>query len=224
MGGAKTLADRAKILKMEDRVSRSFGDVSFHGWDVGPYFLIHDASHTEGHVCLFDPGRKLLLSGDVTIEINPAFFYSSTRRCQEAAESFRRMAEAGFIETVGDSHRTSTYFPRLLEERGIDPLHPTQVKDLMHGKKECASFFGFFEDYYRRLQTEVMDALGHCGRAEIKDIVEQIRATKDPAMRFKISMRFPDFPSRLDVLVASVLRDEGVQPFQEGKRILFELS
>lgn len=222
MGGAKTLADQATVLRLADRVSRRFGPVELAGWDLGPFFLIHDASHTQGHICLLDPDRKLLLAGDVTIEINPAFFYSSTRLCQEAAGSFRQLAEAGFVETVGDSHRTSIFFPRLLEKGGIAPLSPLQTRDIFRGREECAAFFGLFEDYYRRLQEQVRLAHRRLGRAEIGDIVEELSASKDPAMRFKAAMRFPDFPSRLDVLAAGVLRDDGVRPVKEGDRIVFD--
>lgn len=222
MDGATTLADKAQVLKLEDRITRHFGSVEVPGWDVGPFFLIHDASHTPGHVCLYDQERKLMLAGDVTIEINPAFFYSSTKRCQEVSGWLRKMSEEGFVELAGDSHRTSTYLPTLLDKFQIDIMHPTEALDFMRGKDQCVAFFGFFEKYYERLQEEVLAAHMRCGRSTVNEVVEEVRASKDPYMRGKCNLCFPEFPSRLDVLVASVLREEGITPQKEDDRIVFE--
>ncbi|MFW6113306.1 MAG: MBL fold metallo-hydrolase, partial [Actinomycetota bacterium] len=96
--GVKTLAEQAEILPLENRVKRNFGGVELEGWEVGRFFAVHDASHTPGHISLYDPENKLMLSGDVTIEINPAFLYSSLDRCIDYCDRYRRMAEEGYIE------------------------------------------------------------------------------------------------------------------------------
>jgi glyoxylase-like metal-dependent hydrolase (beta-lactamase superfamily II) len=220
MGGARTLTDRAQILSLESRVKRRFGSVELQGWEVGRFFAVHDASHTPGHISLYDPENKLLLAGDVTVEINPAFFYTSMRACTEAAGWFRRMAEEGLVELAADSHRSKTFFPELFEKYRMEPLHETQLADAVRGKDACAAFFGTFEDYYRMLQEEVISAHRRIGPSTVGEIVEELRASPAPAVRLKCGLKWPAFPSRMDVLVASVLKEAGVTPERQGNRIV----
>jgi glyoxylase-like metal-dependent hydrolase (beta-lactamase superfamily II) len=220
MSGARTLVERAEILSLESRSRRRFGSVELPGWEVGRFFAIHDASHTPGHISLYDAENKLLLSGDVTVEINPAFFYTSMKACTEAAGWFRQMAEEGFIELAADSHRSRTFFPDLFDKYRISPMHETQLADAIRGKAACRAFFGAFEDYYRTLREEVGAAHRRIGRATVGEIVEELRGSPQAAVRMKSAMKFPAFPSRMDVLVASVLKESGVKPDPEGERIV----
>lgn len=220
MGGARTLVERAQILSLESRIKRRFGTVELQGWEVGRFFAVHDASHTPGHISLYDPENKLLLSGDVTVEINPAFFYTSMSACTQAAGWFRRMAEEGFIELAADSHRSKSFFPGLFEKYRMEPLHETQLADAVRGRSACEAFFGTFEDYYGTLVEEVLSAHRRIGPATVGDIVEEVRASPAPAVRLKTALKWPAFPSRIDVLVASVLKEAGVKPERQGNRIV----
>jgi glyoxylase-like metal-dependent hydrolase (beta-lactamase superfamily II) len=220
MSGARTLVERAEILPLESRITRRFGSVELQGWEVGRFFAIHDASHTPGHISLYDPENKLLLCGDVTVEINPAFFYTSMNACTEAAGWFRRMAEEGFIELAADSHRSKTFFPDLFDKHRISPMHETQLAGAIRGKPACQAFFGTFEEYYRMLQEEVLASHRRIGRSTVGEIVEEVRGSAKAAVRLKSAMKFPAFPSRMDVLVASVLKEAGVEPDREGQRIV----
>jgi len=219
--GVRTLADRAQVLPLQGKVKRSFGSVELEGWEVGRFFAIHDASHTPGHISLYDPENKLMLSGDVTIEINPAFLYSSLDRCIDMCAKFRRMSEEGYIELATDSHRSSTFFPLVYEQFGMEPLHRIQLADVAKGKEECAAFFGTLGDLYGGLKREVMAAHSRIGEATVIEIVEEMAASGDAAVKLKMAMRFPDFPSRPEVLVAEVLKSMGAPRRREEKRILF---
>jgi glyoxylase-like metal-dependent hydrolase (beta-lactamase superfamily II) len=221
-GGARTLAEQATTLRLEDRKSRRFGSIELQGWEVGRFFAIHDGSHTPGHISLYDPDNKLLLSGDVTVEINPAFFYSSVGRCIEASRNFRRLAEQGYIELTGDSHRSATFFPELFDKYKISPLSEMQLVDVARGGDECVAFFRTFEDYYSQLREEVLRAHERAGTATVGDILEELCASRSPAVQLKRAMLFPEFPSRMDVLVAAVLKEAGVTPRREGKRIVLD--
>lgn len=222
--GVKTLADKAEILPLQDRVKRTFGEVELEGWEVGRFFVVHDASHTPGHVSLYDPENKLMLSGDVTIEINPAFLYSSLDRCIDYCDRYRRMAEEGYIELAGDSHRTSTFFPSVLEQFGIQPLHEIQLADVARGREECSAFYATLGGMYESLKREVLSAHSRIGEATVLDILEEFGASQDPAVKMKMAMRFPEFPSRAEVLVAEVLKSTGASRRCEGKGILFSPS
>jgi glyoxylase-like metal-dependent hydrolase (beta-lactamase superfamily II) len=220
MGGIETLAGQAELLSLDSRVTRQVGSVTLTGWEVGRFFAIHDASHTPGHICLYDPDNKLLLAGDVTIEINPAYFYSSMDKCREACGWFRRMAEEGTIELAGDGHRSRTRFADILDRFGASPLHETQTAHVMEGREACAAFFSTFERYYGQLQQEVINAHRRIGDSTVGEIVEELVSSRSPAVQLKKSITFPRWPNRMDVLVASVLREAGVIPRREGARIL----
>ncbi|OPL13139.1 MAG: hypothetical protein AVO39_10865 [delta proteobacterium MLS_D] len=218
--GIQTLADKAEILSLESRVTKRIGTVELTGWEVGRFFAIHDASHTPGHISLYDPENKLLISGDVTIEINPAFFYSSVDKCQEACGWFRQMAEEGNVVLAGDSHRSKTFFPELFDRYGMEALHPIELADIAQGRDRCVDFFSMFENYYKELKNEVLSAHSRTGEATVAEILEELLASRAPSVRLKKAMQFPQFPSRMDVLVAKVLKDAGVTPRHEGKRIV----
>jgi glyoxylase-like metal-dependent hydrolase (beta-lactamase superfamily II) len=220
MGGIQTLADKATILSLDKRVTKRYGNTELIGWEVGRFFVIHDAAHTAGHISIYDPENKMLLTGDVTIEINPAFFYSSIDKLIQTSRAFANMTKEGFVELVADSHRSKTFTSRLYEKYNINPLHATQMADEIRGKKDCEAFLSTFHDYYSDLKKGVGEAHAKVGAAEVKDIVEELTASPNAAVQFKKALFFPNFPSRMDVLVAGILKEAGVRPRREGKKII----
>ncbi|RJP28340.1 MAG: MBL fold metallo-hydrolase [Actinobacteria bacterium] len=219
--GIRNLSDRATILPSAARVKRRFGQVELEGWEVGRFFAIHDASHTPGHISLYDPENKLLLSGDVTVEINPAFYYSSLERCISTCGQFRRMAEEGYIELATDSHRSTTFFPDVMRTLRLTPFDEIEMTDVARGREECIRFFRAFEDFYSRLRDDILDVHARMGEATIPEITEELRAVDDAAVNLRKAMRFQRIPGRLDVLVAVVLKEAGATSRREGGRVIF---
>ena len=219
--GINTLADRAEILLLDEREEWRFGDVSFRGWEVGRFLAVHDATHSPGHLSFYDPEDKVFLSGDATLEINPAFFDSSLETCIEMMGLFKRFAELGYVETATDAHRSSIWAEELAISFGYDPIHPVQAVDMARGVEECTSLYAFFEDYYSALKREVMSALFRLGEATVPEMVEEFEASQDPNARFKTLMAFPRLPSRVDVMVANVMKENGIPRRHEGERIVF---
>jgi glyoxylase-like metal-dependent hydrolase (beta-lactamase superfamily II) len=220
-GGIDSLSSRATVLPSTDKVKRSFGTVELEGWEVGRFFAIHDASHTPGHISLYDPGNKLLLSGDVTVEINPAFYYSSLERCISTCGKFRRMAEEGYIELATDSHRSTTFFPDVMDSLKLTPFDDMEMVDVARGREECVRFFGAFEALYSNLRDDVLSAHARTGEATIPQITEELRSIDEPANNLRKAMKFQRIPGRLDVLVAVVLKEAGAVNRREGERVLF---
>lgn len=214
----RSLAEQAEVLQLDRRERRRYGDVEVKGWQVGRFFAIHDGSHSPGHVCIYDPKNKLILTGDVTIEINPAFFDTSMERLIQAAGSLRRMAQQGFIEVAADSHRNPVAMTEVMGLLGLEPFHDTQLKDAARGAEECTAFLKTFEDYYVSLRDETLAAHARLGEATVKEIVSELEKSTNPHTRFKTS--FP-FPSRPEVLVARVLDENGYNRRKKGDRILF---
>jgi len=214
----KNLSDKADILYLKDRVRRNYGSTEVAGWEIGRFFAIHDGAHSPGHVSLYDPQNKILFSGDVTVEVNPAFFYSSIEKLINVCGDFIKMAQEGYIEMVADAHRSQTFFPPLLEKYKAEVYSDYQLIDVARGKKESESFLQAFHDYYKMLKDGVINAHAGTGDAEVRDIVEELSGLKNPAVRFKQALVWPRIPSRMDVLVASVLKETGVKPVREGKK------
>ena len=217
--GVETLADRAVILPDESRVERSYGDTTFLGWEIGRFFAIHDATHSPGHLSIYDPEHKVLLTGDATLEINPAFLNSSLNRCITVMGQFRRLVEQGFVNLATDAHRSSIWAARVFDTMGCPPINDVQVADVLEGQARCAAFFAFYEAYYEGIKGEVLGALSRLKQATVRQLIEEFRATKNEYAQFKSLLVFPKVPSRLDVTVANVLREANLPRYKENGRI-----
>ncbi|MFZ5645910.1 MAG: hypothetical protein ACOY46_20330 [Bacillota bacterium] len=223
MSGVNHLADQAEILTMDSRVSRKLGDMEFLGWEVGRFFAIHDGSHSPGHITLYDPKYKILLTGDVTVEINPPFMNTSMERLIEYSEKYRRLSEQGVVEIASDSHRSTLWWSRIMEEVNMEPLHRLQLTDVLYGKDQCATFFQVFENYYKDVKNEMLSSLAKLKEATILQVVEEFKASKKPSARFKSSMIWPWLPNRMEVAAAVILKEAGAKRRKEGEQILFSL-
>jgi glyoxylase-like metal-dependent hydrolase (beta-lactamase superfamily II) len=210
-GGLGTMRENASVLTLDTREKRRFGSVELEGWPLGRFFLIHDASHSPGHISIYDPESRFLMSGDVTVEINPAFYYSSMDRCIEMAGKYRVMAEEGYIELASDSHRSPTFLPARFERWGLEPLDDIQLVDAARGSGQCEAFFAVYERLFSQLRDAVLEVHHKLGEATVPQIVEGMKSVDNPAMRLKKAMKFERFPSRMDVLVATVLREAGAR-------------
>jgi len=219
--GMNTLGERAEILPMDSRVTRTFGEVEFQGWEVGRFFAVHDGTHSPGHLSFYDPEHKVFLTGDATLEINPAFLNSSLTTCIEMMDKFQRFAAEGFVETATDAHRSTIWSQMLIDETGQAPLSELQTVDKIEGADQCAAYYAFFGDYYRALKGEVLDALARLKSATVPQLIEEFKGSPNPCCRFKTLLEFPRLPSRLDVMVADVLREEQIPRRLEGNQIGF---
>lgn len=70
MGHENYMVDEATILKAGQRITKKYGSVTLRGWELGRFFISFDGAHSPGHICLYDPKYKLILSGDTTIYIS----------------------------------------------------------------------------------------------------------------------------------------------------------
>jgi hypothetical protein len=220
-GGLGTMRDKVETLALDTREKRTFGSVELEGWELGRFFLIHDGSHSPGHISVFDQESKFLMSGDVTVEINPAFYYSRLDRCIEMSRKYRVMAEEGYIELASDSHRSPTFLPRRYERWDLQPLDDIQLTDAARGRRECEAFFGVFERLFSQLRDTVLEVHAGLGEATIPQIVRGLQSADNPAMRLKKAMKFERIPSRMDVLVAAVLREAGAPAARGGRDTVF---
>lgn len=213
--------DKAQPLKLADREERTYAGQTFLGWPVGRFFLIHDASQSPGHISIYDPLHKMMITGDATTEINPPFIDCNYQNGIDLCEKCLHMAEAGEILLATDGHRTIQWWPRFMKVHNLPSFSPIQHIEHARGKDECVSFYQMWVDYFNGLKDEVLKAHSRTGTATIDEIVEELRKSDNKYVKFKLSMGLPAIPSNPHALVAKVLDENGGIRHEEGDRILF---
>lgn len=77
-------------------------------------------------------------------------------------------------------------------------------------------FFSLFQNYYKELKEEILSALSKLKEATIPEILKEFKKLDNKAVKMKIAMKFPKFPSRLDVLIAVLLDELKITWRREG--------
>ncbi len=219
--GVNTLVDRARILMPDDKVQKTYGDVEFSGWEVGRFFAIHDGTHSPGHVSLYDPENKLLLTGDATLELNPTFMNSSLDQCIHMMDKFMRLAQSGHVKLATDAHRSSLWMKELGDHFHYEPLNRVQLLDLMKGQDACLEFYSFLHAYYLGIKNEVLNILRGLGEASVPRMVRHFKASDNPYARFKSNTDIIKVTSSIEVLVANVFKEAKIKSRKQGNRIVF---
>ena len=215
------MIDKAELLSLESREKRCIGDVEFLGWPVGRFFAIHDASQSPGHICIYDPLNKLMITGDATLELNPPFFDCDVNACIDICEKCLRMAEQGHIVLASDCHRTSQWWPRSLAAWGLEPLDPIELVDVARGQDACIAFYRMWVDYFSELKEETLLAHSRIGEATVLEIVEELYKSTNKNMIFKLGLTMPNVPSSPGMLVAKILAESHATRRVDGERTLF---
>ena len=222
----RPMADRAEPLRLDRRETFTFGDVQFQGWRIGKLYLIFDGAHLVDHCCLYDAERRLLLVGDLTVEVNPEGVIGSINGLIDYCDRFAKMAAQGLVELVGDGHRNAVtvrqIFEKYGEAYGAEPFGESQLVDVIEGKEMAVEFFQGFRDYYAGLRDSVVQAHRRLGTASVAQIAEALAEIDVPALRLKRVLEFPRFPSWMQGCVTSVLKDQGCRRIGRGKGAVFE--
>jgi hypothetical protein len=222
----RTMADRVEPLRLDQRETFSFGDVQFEGWRIGKLYLIFDGAHRSDHCCVYDAERRLLLVGDLTLEVNPEGVIGSVTGLIDYCDRFAKMAAQGLVELAGDGHRNAVTLPQMFEKYGeaygAEPFADSQLVDVIEGKEMAVEFFQGFRDYYSSLRDSVVQAHQRLGTASVARIAQALGEMDTPALRLKQVLEFPRFPSWIQGCVASVLKDQGCRQTGRGKGAVFE--
>jgi glyoxylase-like metal-dependent hydrolase (beta-lactamase superfamily II) len=214
------IIDRAEPLLLSKRVKRKYGHTVVHGWPLGRFFLIHDASQSPGHICIYDPLNKFIITGDATLEINPPFLDTDFGNCIESVRACLQMVEDGYITLATDSHRTAQW-GKSFELWGMKPLEPVQLVDVARGKDECKAHFSMFLEYYTAMWDETIKAHAAIGEATVSEILAQLAKSTNKYVVFKLGLKPPAIPIRPENLIALVLKETGAGRRVVKDRILF---
>jgi hypothetical protein len=211
----------AEPVSLASREKRVIGDVVVWGWPIGRFFAIHDASRSSGHVCLYDPLNRLMLTGEATFEVNPTFFDCNFEACIDTCRKCLRMAEAGHVLMATDSHRSSRWWPGFLSGLGLEPLDPVQLVDVAEGKDACIAVYRMWVNYFSALKQETLMAHLRIGEATVPEIVEELRKSTNKNMLFKLGLARPDDFSGPGMFVAEILAENRTLRWIDGERMLF---
>jgi len=215
------IIDKAEPLKLKDREKRTIGGQEVLGWPVGRFFLIHEASQSPGHISVYDPKYKLMITGDATLEINPPFFDCDLNNCIDFCAKCLEMAKKGEILAATDMHRTSQFWPKCIRAWGLEPINRAQEIDVARGQQECIDFYQFWLDYHTAQKEEVLKAHARIGKATVEEIVTELRKSTNKYVQFKLGLTLPYIPCFPHTQVIKVLEENGCVRHVEGGKVLF---
>jgi hypothetical protein len=215
------IVDWAEPIHLANRQKRSFGGEIVKGWPIGRFFVIHDASRSSGHVCIYDPLNRLMITGDATLEMNPPFFDCDFDACIDTCRKCLGMAEAGHIRMATDCHRSSRWWPGFFSGQGLEPLDPVQIVDVARGKDSCIAFYRMFVTYFSALKQETLMAHSRIGEATVPEIVEELRKSTNKNVRFKLGLEMHNAFSNPGVFVAEILTENHTSRWLDDERMIF---
>jgi hypothetical protein len=215
------IIDKAEPLRMDKKVTRKYGSTVLNGWPIGRFFLIHDASQSPGHICIYDPLNKLIITGDATLEINPPFTDTTLSNCIAICRAALNMAEEGYITLATDCHRSPDW-ETSLALWNMKPMEPVELVDCARGKEECVAHFKMWLAYFTNLWDGAVKAHAALGEATVTEILEELRKSTNKYVVFKMGLKPPQCPIRPENIIVNVLKETGAERRVDKGRILFK--
>jgi glyoxylase-like metal-dependent hydrolase (beta-lactamase superfamily II) len=210
----------AEVLAWPARQELAFGQVKARGWPVGRFFVIPESVRSPGHISLYDPVNKLMITGDSTLETNPRVGGAGLGECIEVCRRNLGLAEQGHILLATDRYRSSRHWPAALAARGLTPLAPVQLADMARGRRQCAALYRMWTEYFSALREEAHLAHSRIGEATLSEIAQELAISLNPEVVFKAGLT-PRSAHGLETLVVDVLEESRAARRVVGDRILF---
>jgi len=214
------IIDKAEPLRMDQKVTRKYGSTILRGWPVGRFFLIHDASQSPGHISVYDPLNKLIITGDATLEINPPFIDTTLSNCIAICRAALNMVEEGYITLATDCHRSPDW-KTSLALWGVEPMAPVELVDCARGKQECTDLFKMWIAYFSAFWDEAIKAHAAVGEATVSEILAELMKSTNKYIVFKMGLKPPQCPIRPENIVINMLNETGAKRRVDKGRMLF---
>jgi hypothetical protein len=211
----------AEPLRDEELEKITIGNVDLQGWRLGNIDIIHDGAHVKEHVCLYDRKRRVLLVGDLTHLANP-MVYSKTNRLVEYCDIFGKMAEKGYIDILGDGHRSKDAYEKAFQKYDVVPFTQSQMSNYIQGQDRVMEFLRGFSGYYQEVRDTIVNAHKKLGSATVQDIIGALRKSDSQAIQIKLKLEFPRFLSWIRYSVTRVLREAGSKRRKIGTQTFYE--
>ena len=214
------IIDKAEPLYLKNRVTRKYGSTVVHGWPLGRFFLIHDASQSPGHICIYDPLNKFMITGDATLEINMPFMDADLGNIIRTCQDCLKMTEEGYITFAADSHR-SAQWANTLKSWGVDPLDPVEILDYAKGKDQCIAHYKMWLAYFSNMWDEVVRVHKALGEATVDEIMAELKKSTNKYVKFRMGFPTSACPIKFEITIATVLQETGAKRRVDKGRILF---
>lgn len=214
------MIDKVEPLKLKNRVTRKYGSTVVSGWPVGRFFLIHDASQSPGHICIYDSLNKFMITGDATLEINMPFMDADFGNIIKTCRDCLTMTEEGYITFAADSHR-STHWGDTFKAWGSQALDPVELLDYAKGKDQCLAHYKFWLTHFSNMWDEIIRVHKAIGEATVNEIIEELKKSTNKYIKFRMGFPTSACPIKFEVTVAKVLMETGARRRVSKGRILF---
>ena len=183
-------------------VSINLGPMEIKGWKIDDAFIIQSGGHSQDHMLVYFPEKKLLIAGDLTFEMFPQFMeFSNSKKVEETLEIVQELVKEGLVQIMVDSHHYEIF-------KGA-----TQIFELV----------SLVLNNHDQFKKALMACFEESDGETIKGIYRKLRKQRyeNPAVDFHLEYQFPRTPVYLKSIICSLLLEEGFETSGEGGSTLF---
>ncbi len=178
-------------------VSIELGSMKIHGWRIGQAIVINDGAHSSGHLLVYFPDLKLIVTGDLTLELFPTWPESSEKKVKEFINWVIELTGEGLVDIMVDSHHKEAF------------RVPSKVSQSL---KEILKSHRIFKESLLSL-TKTGE------KYTINDLYKGLRKMRfdNEVVDMYLENQFPRSPVFLKTIIANILIQEGFVIEGSGK-------
>lgn len=182
-------------LKMASNVvSIDLGPRTLRGWKVDSAIIWAEESHSPDHIMVLFPGKKLLITGDLTIDLFPMFpDHPKSELSIRNMSAIKDLATEEIITTLADSHHDG----------------------VCEGMSSINTFLRGIIDRHNSFRNALISCFdgeseGETGET-IKSLYRKLRKKRfdNKAVDFHLEHQFPATPTFLKSIISSILLEMG---------------
>jgi glyoxylase-like metal-dependent hydrolase (beta-lactamase superfamily II) len=189
----------------DDVVSIDLGALKVRGWSKYGAVFINDGAHSPEHLLVYFPDKKIIFTGDMTLEMFPMWTgESSGEKNMESLLLCLEMSEEGLVKVLADSHH----------------------QEYFEGRPQINEFLRRLIANYRQFKKTVLSLLHTGEKYTVYDIYRGLRKMRfdDNLVNYFIENQFPKSPVFLKTIITNILLEEGCTVEGQGKDTTFSLS
>ncbi|MCD4784428.1 MAG: MBL fold metallo-hydrolase [Candidatus Eremiobacteraeota bacterium] len=207
MGLIKIGSGNVEELRMSsDVVSIDLGPRTLKGWTIDEAVIWAEESHSPDHIMILFPGKKLLISGDLTIDLFPTLpNHPKSELAIKNMSTIKDLATEEIITTLADSHHNG----------------------VCEGMNSINTFIQGIIDRHKSFRDTLISCFdgeseGETGET-INDLYRKLRKKRfdNRAVDFHLEQQFPVTPAFLKSIICTILLEMGCSVEGSGKKARF---
>lgn len=187
-----------------EAVSIDLAPLKVDGWRLEGAIIIHTGAPSPDHMMVFFPKKKLLLVGDLTVEMFPHLPEKSTgSKMVESMNWVMEMNKEDLIDKMADSH------------------HPGP----MAGHEAINRFLGGLTKDKKAFKEALLSIMKPGKKITVKEIYRELRHIRfeNPVVDRFIEFQFPKSPIFLKNIIVNILLQSGCQVEGNSRNAAFTL-